>query len=126
MDLRDQFVGLSCDNRAGAYPLFSLSGPRPLQTLYGHYAKTFQQWQKGNFVYPVLHRGLQQHQHRSWSTPRPFRNFDGHGNLGEGLDDKFPPDASDEIKRFRREIVERRGQLAEELQACQFIQLYTC
>src|SRR5271165_6689853 len=62
-----------------------------------------------------------------------FRNFDEHGNpfprpytllidseqleSGEGLDDNFRSMASDEIERFRREIVERGGQLAEELQA---------
>ena len=54
-----------------------------------------------------------------------FRNFDEHGNLlprpntllidseqlesGEGLDDNFRGMASDEIERFRREIVERTG-----------------
>jgi type III restriction enzyme len=62
-----------------------------------------------------------------------FRNFDEHGNpfprpytllidseqleSGEGLDDNFRSMASDEIERFRHEIVERGGQLAEELQA---------
>jgi type III restriction enzyme len=54
-----------------------------------------------------------------------FRNFDEHGNplgrpntllidsqqleSGEGLDDNFRNMASDEIERFRREIVERTG-----------------
>src|SRR5438552_5733937 len=54
-----------------------------------------------------------------------FRNFDEHGNplarprtllidseqleSGEGLDDNFRTMASDEIERFRREIVERTG-----------------
>jgi type III restriction enzyme len=54
-----------------------------------------------------------------------FRNFDEHGNplprpntllidseqleSGEGLDDHFRSMASDEIERFRREIVERTG-----------------
>jgi len=61
-----------------------------------------------------------------------FRNFDEHGNpfprpntllidseqleSGEGLDDNFRAMAADEIDRFRREIVERGGKLADELQ----------
>jgi len=61
-----------------------------------------------------------------------FRNFDEHGNplarpntlhidseqleSGEALDDNFRGMAADEIERFRREILERGGQLAEELQ----------
>jgi len=61
-----------------------------------------------------------------------FRNFDEHGNpfprpntllidseqleSGEGLDDNFRDMAADEIERFRREIVERGGKLADELQ----------
>jgi type III restriction enzyme len=56
-----------------------------------------------------------------------FRNFDEHGNplgrpntllidsqqleSGEGLDDNFHDLASDEIERFRREIVERTGDI---------------
>src|SRR5262249_39711008 len=60
------------------------------------------------------------------------RNFDEHGNpfprpytllidseqleSGEALDDNFRNMASDEIERFRREIVERGGKLAEDLQ----------
>lgn len=60
-----------------------------------------------------------------------FRNFDEHGNplpkpntllidseqleAGEGLDDNFRTMAADEIERFRREIVERGGKLADEL-----------
>lgn len=56
-----------------------------------------------------------------------FRNFDEHGNplgrprtllidseqleSGQALDDKFRAMASDEIERFRREIVERTGDL---------------
>ena len=62
-----------------------------------------------------------------------FRNFDEHGNplarpntllidseqleSGEGLDDNFRSMAADEIERFRREILERGGKLAGELQA---------
>src|SRR5947209_4269268 len=61
-----------------------------------------------------------------------FRNFDEHGNpiarpntllidseqleSGDVLDDNFRSMASDEIERFRREIMERGGKLAEELQ----------
>jgi type III restriction enzyme len=60
-----------------------------------------------------------------------FRNFDEHGNpiprpntllidseqleSGEGLDDNFRSMAADEIERFRREIVERGGKLADDL-----------
>ena len=60
-----------------------------------------------------------------------FRNFDEHGNpfprpntllidseqleSGEALDDNFRGMAADEIERFRREIVERGGKLAEDL-----------
>jgi type III restriction enzyme len=61
-----------------------------------------------------------------------FRNYDEHGNpfprpntllidseqleSGEALDDNFRGMAADEIDRFRREIVERGGKLAEDLQ----------
>ena len=61
-----------------------------------------------------------------------FRNFDTNGNpyprpntllidsaqleSGEGLDDNFRNMAADEIERFRRDIVERGGKLADELQ----------
>jgi type III restriction enzyme len=61
-----------------------------------------------------------------------FRNFDEHGNplarpntllidseqleSGEALDDSFRAMAADEIERFRREIVERGGKLAAEMQ----------
>jgi type III restriction enzyme len=60
-----------------------------------------------------------------------FRNFDEHGNpvprpntllidseqleSGNALDDSFRSMASDEIERFRREIVERGGRAAEEM-----------
>ncbi len=62
-----------------------------------------------------------------------FRNFDEHGNplprpntllidseqleSGEGLDENFRNMASDEIERFRREILERGGKLAADLQS---------
>jgi type III restriction enzyme len=61
-----------------------------------------------------------------------FRNFDEHGNpfprprtllidsrqleSNEGLDDQFRKMAADEIERFRREILERGGKQAAELQ----------
>jgi type III restriction enzyme len=61
-----------------------------------------------------------------------FRNFDEHGNplarpntllidseqleSGEALDDNFRRMAADEIERFRREILERGGKLADQLQ----------
>ena len=61
-----------------------------------------------------------------------FRNTDEHGNplarphtllidseqleSGEALDDNFRSMAADEIERFRREIVERGGKLADEMQ----------
>ena len=60
-----------------------------------------------------------------------FRNFDEHGNAfprpntllidsaqlesGESLDDSFRGMAADEIERFRREILQRDGKLADEL-----------
>src|SRR5208337_3531689 len=60
-----------------------------------------------------------------------FQNFDEHGNplprpntllidseqleSGEPLDDNFRSMASDEIERFRREILERGGKLADEI-----------
>ncbi len=63
---------------------------------------------------------------------RLFSNYDEHGNplprpntllidseqleSGEALDDSFRSMAGDEIDRFRREIVERGGKLADELQ----------
>lgn len=62
---------------------------------------------------------------------RLFRNFDDNGSplsrpntllidseqleSGEGLDDNFRAMAADEIERFRREIVERGGRLADQL-----------
>ncbi|MGH8468920.1 MAG: BPTD_3080 family restriction endonuclease [Gammaproteobacteria bacterium] len=61
-----------------------------------------------------------------------FRNFDEHGNplarpntllidseqleSGESLDDNFRGMAADEIERFRRDILERGGRLADEVQ----------
>lgn len=87
-------------------------------------------------VYDYISGFLRENDDRSL-TPIPgrlalFRNFDEHGNpfarpntllidseqleSGEGLDDNFRNMAADEIERFRREIVERGGKQAEELQ----------
>lgn len=138
-------------------PLDPLSLPPQLQTaldaLYGHYAKTYELWQKASIrvppcfivvcnntstsklVYDYISGFLRDNEDGS-KTPIPgrlelFRNFDEHGNpfprpntllidseqleSGEGLDDNFRAMASDEIDRFRREIVERGGKLAEEI-----------
>lgn len=75
--------------------------------------------------------GFQRQNDDGTSTPVPgrlalFRNFDEHGNplprpntllidseqleSGEALDDNFRDMATDEIERFRREIVERTGE----------------
>jgi type III restriction enzyme len=87
-------------------------------------------------VYDYISGFRRQHKDGS-SLPVPgrlplFRNFDEHGNpkprpvtllidsgqleSGEGLDDNFRAMAADEIARFRREILERGGKLAEEIQ----------
>jgi type III restriction enzyme len=125
-----------------------------LEALYGHYAKTFELWQKAEIrvppcfivvcnntstsklVYDYISGFLRDNDDGS-QTPiagrfELFRNFDEHGNpfprpntllidseqleSGEGLDDNFRNMAADEIERFRREIVERGGKLADELQ----------
>jgi type III restriction enzyme len=139
-------------------PLDPLSLPPQLQTaldaLYGHYAKTYELWQKAGIrvppcfivvcnntstsklVYDYISGFLRDNEDGS-KTPiagrlELFRNFDEHGNpfpkpntllidseqleSGEGLDENFRAMASDEIERFRREIVERGGKLAEETQ----------
>lgn len=118
-----------------------------LQALYGHYAKTFELWQKDGIVVPPcfiivcnntstsklvydyisgFHR-----ENKDGSTELEngrlelFRNFDEHGNQfprprtllidseqlesGDALDKNFRNMASDEIDRYRREIVERTG-----------------
>jgi type III restriction enzyme len=125
-----------------------------LEALYGHYAKTFELWQKAEIrvppcfivvcnntstsklVYDYISGFLRDNDDGS-QTPiagrfELFRNFDEHGNpfprpntllidseqleSGEGLDDNFRGMAADEIERFRREIVERGGKLADDLQ----------
>jgi type III restriction enzyme len=118
-----------------------------LDALYGHYAKTFDLWQKGGIAVPPcfiivcnntstsklvydyisgFHR-----ENKDGSTElingrlELFRNFDEHGNQfsrprtllidseqlesGDALEKNFRDIASDEIDRFRREIVERTG-----------------
>jgi type III restriction enzyme len=116
-----------------------------LEALYGHYAKTFDLWEKAGIrvspcfivvcnntstsklVYDFIsgfHRG-----HDDGTTTlengrlQLFRNFDEHGNQfprprtllidseqlesGDALDKNFRDMASDEIDRFRREIIAR-------------------
>jgi type III restriction enzyme len=145
--------------RGKADVLDPLSLPTQLQTaleaLYGHYAKTFDLWEKAGIrvppcfivvcnntatsklVYDYISGFLKENDDGS-KTPIPgrlvlFRNFDEHGNpfprpntilidseqleSGEALDPNFRSMASDEIERFRREIMERGGTLADELQS---------
>jgi type III restriction enzyme len=135
-----------------------LSLPPQLQTaleaLYGHYAKTFELWQKSGIrvppcfivvcqntaisklVYDFI-SGFKRPNEDGTSTLVNgrfglFRNFDENGNplarpntllidsvqleSGEALDDNFRSMAGDEIERFRREVMERGGKLASELQ----------
>ena len=136
-----------------------LNLPPQLQTaldaLYGHYAKTFDEWQKAGIAVPPCFiivcnntatskliydyvSGFSRERDDGTATYEAgrlplFRNFDEHGNplprpntllidseqleSGEGLDPNFRSMAADEIERFRREILERGGPLAEELKA---------
>lgn len=125
-----------------------------LEALYGHYAKTFELWNKAGIrvppcfivvcqntaisklVYDFISGFLRDNDDGS-KTPIAgrlalFRNCDEHGNpfarpntllidseqleSGEPLDDNFRGMAADEIERFRREILERGGKLADQLQ----------
>jgi type III restriction enzyme len=137
--------------RGKAKVLDPLSIPVELQTaleaLYGHYAKTFNLWQKGGIKVPPCFivvcnntstsklvydyiSGFQRENEDGSTTfvnghQALFRNFDEHGNplarphtllidseqleSGDALDDNFRTMASDEIERFRREIIERTG-----------------
>ena len=118
-----------------------------IQSLYGHYEKTFNLWaEKGirvppcfiivckntaisKLVYDFI-SGFHRKNEDGTFTPENgrlalFRNFDEHGNplprpntllidseqleAGDALDDNFRSMASDEIERFRREIIERTG-----------------
>jgi len=137
--------------RRKADSLNPLDLPPQLQTaldaLYGHYAKTYELWQKERISVPPCFivvcnntstskliydyvSGFQR-QNKDGSTTLEngrlelFRNFDEHGNQlgrprtllidseqlesGEKLDDNFRAMATDEIDRFRREIIERTG-----------------
>ncbi|MEZ6232910.1 MAG: DEAD/DEAH box helicase family protein [Phycisphaerales bacterium] len=130
-----------------------LSIPTQLQTaldaLYGHYAKTYELWEKegikvppcfivvcnntasSKLVYDYI-SGFYRKQSDGSETLENgrlslFRNFDEFGNplarprtllidseqleSGDALDRQFREMASDEIERFRREIVERTGDL---------------
>jgi type III restriction enzyme len=129
-----------------------LSLPSKLQTalevLYGHYAQTFDLWEKEGIDVPpvfiivcnntstskLVHdfvsgffRTNEDGETETYHEGRLklFRNYDEHGNRhprprtllidsqqlesGEALDKDFREMASDEIDRFRREIIERTG-----------------
>jgi type III restriction enzyme len=137
--------------RGKAETLDPLSLPTRLQTaleaLYGHYAKTYDLWEKegirvppcfiivcnntstSKLVYDFVSGFVRPNDDDS-GTPVAgrlplFRNYDEHGNplarpntllidseqleSDEALDDNFRSIASDEIERFRREIIERTG-----------------
>jgi type III restriction enzyme len=137
--------------RGKASGLDPLALPVELQTaleaLYGHYAKTFDLWEKAKIkvppcfivvcqntsisklVYDYISGFNRENEDGSTTLENGrlalFRNFDEHGNQlarprtllidseqiesGDALDDKFRGMASDEIERFRREIVARTG-----------------
>ena len=137
--------------RGKAGGLDPLSLPVELQTaleaLYGHYEKTFEEWQQAGIEAPpcfivvcnntstskLVHdfiAGFFRENEDGSSTLvngrlKLFRNFDEHGTAlarphtllidseqldsGEALDKNFRAAASDEIERFRREIVVRTG-----------------
>lgn len=118
-----------------------------LQSLYGHYVKTYEAWQAEGISVPPcfiivcqntaisklvfdyvsgFQRKIDENTTYLENGRLPlFRNFDDAGNplsrpntllidseqleAGDALDDKFRSMASDEIERFRREIVERTG-----------------
>ena len=118
-----------------------------LDALYGHYEKTFEQWQKAGIevppcfivvcnntstsklVYDYISGFHRQNEDGSTTLENGrlelLRNFDDFGNAlarphtllidseqldsGEALGTDFRNAASDEIDRFRREIVERTG-----------------
>jgi type III restriction enzyme len=137
--------------RGKAKQLDPLSIPVELQTaleaLYGHYAQTYELWEKAGIkvppcfivvcnntstsklVYDYISGFQRSNEDGSSSLENGrlplFRNFDEHGNplarprtllidseqleSGEALDSNFREMASDEIDRFRREIIERTG-----------------
>jgi type III restriction enzyme len=115
--------------------------------LYGHYAKTFELWEKNGIrvppcfivvcnntstsklVYDYISGFYRENDDGTQTLQNGalelFRNFDEHGNpiarprtllidseqleSGDALDDNFRTMATDEIDRFRREIIERTG-----------------
>jgi type III restriction enzyme len=135
--------------RGKSKDLDPLALPTRLQTaldaLYGHYARTFELWQKAGIKVPPcfivvcnntstsklvydyisgFHRELEDGSTQLENGRLElFRNFDQYGSplarpntllidsqqleSGEGLDDKFRKAASDEIERFRREMLQR-------------------
>jgi type III restriction enzyme len=118
-----------------------------LEALYGHYAKTFELWQKeqisvppcfiivcnntstSKLIYDYISGFHRQKKDGSSQLENGrlelFRNFNEHGDQlgrprtllidsqqlesGDALDKNFRNMASDEIERFRREIIERTG-----------------
>lgn len=149
--LKKQKVTLPKAGRTKAGDLDPQKLPVLLQTaiesLYGHYAQTFDLWEKSGISVPPCFiivcqntaisklvydfiSGFVQKNADGTETPvagrhRLFWNYDDHGNplprpntllidseqleSGEALDDNFRGMAADEIERFRREIVERTG-----------------
>ena len=137
--------------RGKAVDLDPLNIPVELQTaleaLYGHYAKTFEQWQQtgievppcfivvcnntstSKLIYDYISGFHRTNEDGSTTLENGrlelFRNFDDYGNplprphtllidseqldSGEALGADFRAAASDEIERFRREIIERTG-----------------
>lgn len=139
--------------RSKGVRLDPLSLPVPLMTaleaLYGHYAKTYELWEKEKTSVPPCFIVVCNNTASSklvfdyisgWQQPNAdgttqlqgarlplFSNYDGFGNpyptprtllidseqleAGDALDENFRVFAADEIERFRRELVERTGDL---------------
>jgi len=137
--------------RGTAGTLDPLSLPTQLKTaldaLYGHYAKTFEEWQKASIPAPpcfivvcnntatskLVYEYISGFRREKEDGAEPFHagalelfsNFDEHGNpvprphtllidsaqleSGEALDDNFRKMAAEEIDAFRKEIVQRTG-----------------
>ena len=148
--LKKQKVTLPKAGRTKAGDLDPQKLPVLLQTaiesLYGHYAKTFELWEKSGISVPPCFiivcqntaisklvydfiSGFVQKNADGTETPvagrhRLFWNYDEHGNplprpntllidseqleSGNALDDQFRAMATDEIERFRREVIERK------------------
>ena len=141
--------------RGKSEKLDPLSIPTNLQTalesLYGHYEKTFELWKDeemhappcfiivcnntstSKLIYDYISGFHRENEDGSTTLENGrlqlFRNFDDHGNplarpntllidseqleSGEGLDKNFRKMASDEIERYKREIIERTGDTRE-------------